>query len=248
MNHDAAAQLLDAYLDEELDPGTTLSVEQHLRECEACTDWLEARRALVMRVRTSGLRYTAPPDLERRLQVFRPARAHRVIWMPPWLPALAASLVLLASGFLLGRTMLVGSDLDAQFVAAHVRALLDAHTVDVVSSDHHTVKPWFGGRVSFAPPVPELGTSEDALLGGRLDYLEHQRLAVLVYRHGKHTVSVFVFPHGAFRAALRARASSDGYNVMARAAGNFGVVFVSDASADELNEFARRWLEAAHAP
>jgi anti-sigma factor RsiW len=247
MNHDAAAQLLDAYLDEELDAGTTLSVEQHLRECQVCTDWLEARRALVTRLRTSGLRYTSPPDLERRLKVFRPARARQVIWMPAWLPALAASLVLLAGGFLLGRTTLVGSDVDAQFVAAHVRALLDDHTVDVVSSDHHTVKPWFGGRVSFAPPVPQLGTSEDTLLGGRLDYLEHQRLAVLVYRHGKHTVSVFVFPRGAFRAPLRARDSSDGYNVMTRAAGNFGVVFVSDASADELNEFARRWLEAAHA-
>lgn len=166
--------------------------------------------------------------------------------MLPWLPALAASLVLLAGGFVLGRTTLVGASLDAQFVDAHVRSLLEEHAIDVVSSDHHTVKPWFAGRLAFSPPVPELANG-DALLGGRLDYLEHQRIAVLVYRHGKHLISVFVFPRTAYRAHLGTRDSIDGYHLLEHDAGDFASVFVSDASAEELDDFARRWVAAARA-
>jgi anti-sigma factor RsiW len=254
MNHDAAARLLDAYLDDELDPGTALSIEEHVRECGACTDWLQARRALLARLRTPALRHAVPAELEQRLaQALRaaePQNPARVAGktaprMPAWLPALAASLLLIAGGFFLGRSALVGSSLDNEFVAAHVRSLLNSHTVDVASSDHHTVKPWFAGRLAFAPPVPQLVGAEDVLLGGRLDYIAHQRVAVLAYQHGKHAVSVFVFPRDSYATALRGRAAVDGYRLLASRAGEFVAVFVSDASAAELSEFARRWLESA---
>lgn len=247
MNHDAVAQLLDAYLDDELDAGTTLSVEQHLNECGACREWLEARRALLTRVRSSALRAAPPPGLAQRIATLQPAPRRKAVWTPAWLPALAASLVLLVGGFVLGRITLVRPNLDAQFVGAHVRSLLDEHAVDVLSSDHHTVKPWFAGRLAFAPPVPQLGASGDTLLGGRLDYLEHQRVAVLVYRHGQHLISVFVFPRTAYRAELEARDTIDGYHLLQRDSGDFAAVFVSDASATELDDFAHRWAEAAGA-
>jgi len=253
MKHDDATQLLDAYLDDELDAGTTLSLEEHLKECDTCAQWLEARRALLSRVRGSALRAVPPPGLAARIEVLRPVvqkptALNKAPWMLPWLPALAASLVLLAGGFLLGRTTLVGSSLDAEFVGAHVRSLLDEHAVEVVSSDHHTVKPWFAGRLAFSPPVPELGANGDVLLGGRLEYLEHQRIAVLVYRHGKHLISVFVFPRTAYRAHLGARDTIDGYHFLERNAGDFASIFVSDASAGELDDFARHWVEAAESP
>ena len=249
MKHDEATQLLDAYLDDELDAGTTLSLEEHLKECDDCARWLEARRALLSRVRGSALRAVPPPGLAAHIEVLRPAvqkpaSRKKAPWMP-WLPALAASLVLLAGGFVLGRTTLLGSRLDAEFVGAHVRSLLDEHAVEVVSSDHHTVKPWFAGRLAFSPPVPELGANGDVLLGGRLEYLEHQRIAVLVYRHGKHLISVFVFPRTAYRAHLEARDTIDGYHFLERDAGDFASIFVSDASAEEFDDFARHWVEAA---
>lgn len=120
--------------------------------------------------------------------------------------ALAASLVLVSH-----RPSPAGSPLVDDLVASHVRAQLSGHDIDVVSSDQHTVKPWFNGRLDYAPPVEDLAEDGFALAGGRLDYVDHRRVAVLVYRYRKHIIDVYVMPATGSGARAPTALTSDGY-------------------------------------
>lgn len=245
MNHAEVQRLLDAYLDDELELATSLAVAAHVDSCEACTQWLAARRKLVNQLKTANLRYREPPGLQQRLQRahFSRLSAANVAWPV----SLAAGLLLGVGGFLFGYLAPHGANVSSQLVAAHVRSALSANAVDVVSSDHHTVKPWLASKLPFSPPVPEFSDNNDTLIGGRVDYIEHTRVAVLIYKHGNHTVDVFIWPHSgsALSASATASSSIDGYRVVTTTAGPFDAAIVSDMNTDEIQKFRLRWSDAA---
>jgi len=245
MTHDDVRPLLDAFLDDELDAASTRAVEAHVDGCEACSTWLERRRALIATIRATPLRRTVPDDLARRIRHDTGAPS-RGTFSVSWPAALAAGALLAMSGLFVGQQLPGSQGLAEDIVSAHVRATLSPHSLDVASSDHHTVKPWLSAKLPFSPPVPELADHGDALLGGRLDYVGRTRVAALVYQHDNHSVDVFVWPAAALALPRSiAERSPDGYHVITAEIPEFRAVFVSDMSADELAAFRQRWVELA---
>lgn len=245
MTHDEVRSLLDAYIDDELDLAAGLAVEAHLRGCHECTAWLAERRALVGQLHAAALRYPLPPDLKARISAHGRSERRRVRIQPQWFGAIAAGLIVAVGGFLLGQSWPRPPDLRAELLSASVRAVLSAHPVDVLSSDHHTVKPWLSSQLPFSPPVPELAEQGDTLLGARVDYLGSTRVAALVYQHGHHQINVYVWPNSAMSTAAPDAATADGYHLMTAQAGTFTAVLVSDLSIEELAAFRDRWSASA---
>ena len=233
MNCRDIAELLGAYADQELDLARSLDVEAHLRECAGCAaalGRLEALRSAVLQAPY----YTAPEKLRKRLSP-RTRTAH--IARPAGWLALAAACV--AAGWFIRPVPapgLASGSLAREVVAAHVRSLMASHLVDVPSSDRHTVKPWFSGKLDFAPRVePPAGFD---LVGGRMDYLEGRAVASLVYRRRLHTVNLFTWP--AARADFAPRSESvEGFNLVHWVHGGMNWWAVSDLSGAELAELAR---------
>jgi anti-sigma factor RsiW len=241
MTHDEAHSLLDAYLDDELDLATGLAVEAHLRDCRQCTAWLAERRSMLGRIRAAAISYPVPAEVRARVSARLGASRQRDTAQVQWLGALAAGLIVGIGGFLLGHAWPRPSDLRAELVGASVRAVLSAHPIDVLSSDHHTLKPWLSSQLPFSPPVPELADQGDALLGARVDYLGSIRVAALVYQHGHHQINVYVWPRSAMGMHAPADSQTDGYRLISAQAGAFTAVMVSDLGAEELSAFRERW-------
>ena len=128
-----------------------------------------------------------------------------------------------------------------QMVAAHVQALRTGPLFVVASSDRHTVKPWFAGRLDFAPPVPDLSASGFALLGARIDPLGNEQAAVLVYTHNKHTITTFVRPGTQSKDDV---AVDNGFHVLSWSAGGMKISMVSDMDSDEVSAFRAAWLKS----
>jgi anti-sigma factor RsiW len=238
--------LLQAELDGELDAAQSAALVEHRAGCPVC----KRNEALLTATRQAvhGATYhRAGPELVRAVarsigSIAPPSLPRRRVPLP-WTAAasfgagaaLAAAIVLT---FLpAGRPQLVSALVDD-----HVRALQPGHLLDVVSTNRHTVKPWFDGRIDFAPPVKDLAAAGFPLLGGRLDYLHGRSVAVLVYSHGKHVVELFVWPASA--AGEPARAAKDGYNLVHWTADGMSFSAVSDLEAAGLEEFARDWRQA----
>jgi anti-sigma factor RsiW len=236
--------LLHGYLDGELDLVSALGLERHLEGCAACGEAYQRLRALQGAVRAAPLRWEAPPSLEGRVR-----SVLRESGWPPLRVALsrkrlavgaAAAALLALVGWALARTWTAPSadDLLAQqVIAAHVRSLLAEHRVDVPSSDRHTVKPWFQGRLDFPPEVPDLEAEGFRLVGGRLDYLGERTVAALVYQRRKHLISLFTWP-GDGDQAPRA-ATRQNQHVVRWAQGGMNYWAVSDLNAEELQQFAQ---------
>jgi anti-sigma factor RsiW len=132
-------------------------------------------------------------------------------------------------------------NLAEQIVAGHIRALQPGHLEDVASSDRHTVKPWFDGRLDFAPPVKDLAAQHFPLIGGRLDYVASRPVAALVYQHDKHLIDLFVWPAGTSAALPPEAAQRQGYNVVHWIEDGMRLWAVSDLEASQLREFAEEW-------
>lgn len=248
MTHEEALRLVDAYIDGELDMLSTLSFDEHIAACAECAAKLRDRMELVKIVRTADLTYRVP-DLVRR-RVLRNVRAQpgvaRSLRTQRWLPAaLAAGLVLVIGGFYAGEDRARSGMAAGQFASAHNRALLVGHEVDVLSSDHHVVKPWFAGRLDFSPPAPELASSGYQLVGGRVDLVADRRVAALVYRHGAHVATVFLWPRASAPSGAVSEASINGDRVLRGAVGDLDCVFVTDMSADEATRFRETWIASA---
>ena len=246
MTHDELQPLLDAWLDHELDPGTALAVDEHLRDCGPCSAWLTERRALLGQLQLADLHYPLPPQLTARIATQLGTPRRRPAVRAPWFGALAASLTAAIGGFLLGHSWPQAPDRRAELVGASVRAQLSAHPIDVLSSDHHTVKPWLSTQLPFSPPVPELTDQGELLLGARVDYLGSMRVAALVYQHGHHQINVYIWPRAAMRLDTRP-GTLDGYHLLITQAGAFTAAMVSDLSAAELAAFRDRWRAHAEA-
>jgi len=250
---------LSGFVDDELDPWASGEVARHVAGCADCARALDGLRALSQRVRADVPVHRAPDALRARLrQELGPrASAGAAVAMPPmrrpafgrWrgLAAAAAAVLLVSVGFVAGRLPGGGDATQAlahEAVAAHVRALLPGHLADVASTDQHTVKPWFAGRLDFSPEVTDFAAQGYPLVGGRLDDLGGRPVAALVYMRRKHVVNVFEWPAGAGADAGAARGltrlpDERGYHVVRATGGAMTRWLVSDLNADELEQFAR---------
>jgi anti-sigma factor RsiW len=241
-------QEIGAYLDGELDLASALAFERHLEECPDCARALAAQRALREAIGAADLRFRPSPRLTRHLRrtlVEQPAGAPAAGAWPSWrrLQAIAALLLVAVASWGLGRVWppRPAPDLADEIVKSHVRSLLSDHLADVVSTDRHTVKPWFTGKLDYAPTVVDLAGHGFPLIGGRLDYLGHHPVAALIYRADRHVINVFTWPT-AYDAegsgAEPAIASRQGFHVVHWSRGGMTYWAVSDAGEDRLRRLA----------
>ena len=244
MNCARASELLHGYLDNELDALHAREIEGHFETCPSCHARYEEELKLRSLLQAQAPRYAAPAQLRSRIvgSVRAPRRAPSLRkWIPAgWLQfggALAAAVVLSST---VTYYSVVASNTDRvvdEVVASHVRSLITNHPTDVASSDQHTVKPWFNGRVDFAPLVKDLGDKGFPLVGGRLDYIDGRPVAALLYRHRQHWISVFMWPDQSGKEITPRRFSRSGYNVAQWSSGGLRFDVVADVASPELGEF-----------
>jgi anti-sigma factor RsiW len=228
--------LVQADFDGELDAADAARVEQHRGQCAVCWQTYDDLRRTREALRAGGIRVVASPALVRRLRTQWEPRRPRRFALSAVLGAVAAAVAVVVA------IRPDSSGLAEQAVGAHVRALQPGHLIDVASEDRHTVKPWFDGRLDFAPPVKDLAAEGFPLKGGRLDYLDHRPVAALVYERGRHPINLFIWPA---RDGLRGGTTvRDGYTVIAGEAHGMAVMAVSDLEADQLARFMALWREA----
>jgi anti-sigma factor RsiW len=251
MNCQEIEALKHAYADRELDLVRTTEIEHHLSDCRACSQAYENIRTLSAALKSSELYFKAPAQLKRRIRASLGAEhtdaptlqrsdASTLSWWQwlRWAIPVAGTAVI---AFLLG-TALVGPSTDGrlaqEITANHVRSLMATHLTDVASSDQHTVKPWFDGKIDFAPPVKDLAAQGFPLLGGRLDYLQNRPVAALVYQRHKHFVNLFVWPATRSSNTAEKPAVRQGYNLIHWNGSGMTFWAVSDLNPAELREFA----------
>ena len=235
------ASLIEAYLDNELDRTDARELEAHLESCASCRATLERLDDLRRALRDADLHFTAPAALRERIAASAHnadiARRHSP---PVWLRYAAACVLAFGAGGLslqfwntTHTANVVSAQLDRDLFAAHWRALAAASPMDVVSTDQHTVKPWFAGKVPESPLVRDFVAQGFPLAGGRIDYVGGTRVPVLVYRHGQHWIDVFVFPSD----ATAAQASQvQGYRLVPIRLGAQPAAVVTDMDATELDK------------
>jgi anti-sigma factor RsiW len=241
-----AQKLLDSYADRELDPVHSMEIENHLRECAGCSERYESHQLLRSRLSNTALYFEAPADLEGKIQssLRRSAgakaapRARVWRWLNAAVPvAVAAIVILIVVPFLRGPS--TDELLGREIVSSHVRSLMADHLADVASSDEHTVKPWFTGKLNFSPAVVDLKNQGFPLVGGRLDYIDNKPVAALVYQRQKHFINLFVWPAGSDADADTKKISRQGYNLFHWNKAGMTYWAVSDLNIAELQEFAR---------
>lgn len=241
MNCFDSEHFLEAYADNELDLGRALDIERHLDDCPACRQRVSSVRSLRRGIGNARLYRTAPASLKSEiLKKLAPSsvvelprfRSNRGMW-------LAAAAALLLAVLLLGVWFRPGEPkLVAEVVDGHRRSLLAAHLADVMSTDRHTVKPWFQGKLDFSPKVEDPAEQGFPLVGGRLDLIADRPVAALVYRRGEHRINLFTWPEAGGRETGIATFSRQGFNVVHWCSGEMNFWAVSDLNQDELRQFA----------
>lgn len=250
MSCQEARALLDAYIDGELDLIHSLEFEHHIEECASCRTLRDRYEELRQSLRTNSLYFQAPVALKEKVR----ASIHEAREQPVKTPkakaisigwrhsAVAAGLLLLVISTVAVVEMLrrpsPSQMVAQQVVSSHIRSLMANHLTDVASTDQHTVKPWFNGKLDFAPAVKDLALEGFPLSGGRLDYLDGRPVAALVYKRRQHTINLFVWPStqsdsGYKTVALR------GYNIVHWAQSHMAYWAISDLNARELIDFAQ---------
>jgi anti-sigma factor RsiW len=253
MTCNEAEILLHALLDGELDAGNAHQVETHVENCPRCAPQLRAYRELQQAMLVAQLHFTAPTSLRRRIEQALPAAA----------PPRASSRRSMLKGFVMGTalsTAMAASLVVAVFrtdqdqrvlgdiVSAHVRSLQADHLTDVQTSDQHTVKPWFNGKLDIAPPVVDLTAKGFTLLGGRLDYIDGQAVASIVYRRRRHVINLFVTQGAPIESHGAKLQTMLGYNIRRWTAQGLEFFATSDINGEELQEFVEKFDAALHPP
>jgi anti-sigma factor RsiW len=239
-----SALWIDAYIDGELEPGLAEQMESHVRGCAACATRIEERRRLVATLST-GTGYRPVPREVRALVVeslglARPTRPRAPAWA--WLSLAACVLLTGVAAWLTVRhppAMPWESTLVRDAVSSHIRSLMALHLADIAVSDQHTVKPWFAGKLDFSPPVADHAGEGFPLAGGRLDYVAGRPVAAIVYTRRAHVINLFVTPNPGGTPDAPRPSEDRGFHALVWSDASMRFCAVSDASADELAEFAR---------
>jgi len=246
MNHDEAAKLLGPYRDGELDLATCLKLEEHMADCPSCQLKLAGEQEIVDLIQSETPRFKASPFLKTRIQASLREEKSSTSTIPWWkrlllgstfsgLAGATAMLVILAVGFFSTQGI---PELDQEAVANHVRSLQVNHLMDVVSTDQHTVKPWFAGKLDYSPQVVDLSPSGYPLVGGRLDFLDHQYVAAIIYQRRKHYINLFIWPSD--RDSLHGRLYTlNTYHVMGWTRSGMNYLAVSELGEKELRDFVK---------
>jgi anti-sigma factor RsiW len=258
MTHDEAEILVHALIDGELDAGHARELEAHLETCPRCAAQLAAFRDLRQAVAAADLRVAAPAALRQRVERALPAPVLRQpVKREPsrrgFLTGFAFGTALSAAAAAGVVVMVFRPDQEQHIlgdvVSAHLRSLQADHLTDVLSSDQHTVKPWFNGRLDLAPPVVDLTAKGFTLLGGRLDYVDGKPAAVIVYRRRTHVINLFVMQGTAAAAAAQEprMQTVQGFNVYRWRESGLNVIAISDLNAEELHDFCEKFEASLHA-
>jgi anti-sigma factor RsiW len=246
-------KLLDAYLDGELDLVHNLEIERHLQDCVACQSIYQNYQTLRKDLKGGSLYYQLPGELPKKIRsslrkaVPRPAtpgfhlesQSRRRLVISASVGFMV--MVLLLSGglvYLLNSTSRQTDLLSQEVLDSHIRSLLVDHLADVISTDQHTVKPWFDGKLDFSPVVVDLADKGYPLTGGRLDYLEQHPVAALVYQRGKHIINVFSWPEGNPNAREAVQVTTlQGYHLFHWIQSGWNYWVVSDLGETDLGTF-----------
>ncbi|MGA2597771.1 MAG: anti-sigma factor [Bryobacteraceae bacterium] len=253
MNCDDSRVYLPAYLDDELDIAENLCLQKHLADCEDCRQAQNDQLALRLALRDPGLYAHPSADFSKRIEASLRSAAKKQInsrrstWLElfrreslHWAPAAAVLIVAMIGTALVMNLRSSRERLIATAVlASHIRSLQANHLVDVPSSDHHTVKPWFQGKLDFSPPVPDLSGAGWILIGGRLDYVDARPVAALIYKRRMHNINVFLWPDRGSADDTIKQEEAQGYQILHWNSGETAYWVVSDLNNAELLKFAR---------
>jgi len=237
--------LIEAYMDGELDPASKAAVEEHLSTCQACLEAHARFRKQSASIRAAAPYYPAPAHLQqsvrealRRTAVNeRPAAVRNTPWR--WVAIAATVLLAISVSWNVRRpqTQAGETDLIAQNVLSdHIRSMIGTHLLDVPSTDQHTVKPWFNGKLDFSPDVKDFASQGFPLIGGRLDYLTGRTVAALVYRRRQHVINLFTWPSDS-TPVDESHFSRNGYNAVHWTYRSMTCWAVSDIGMNELEQF-----------
>jgi len=242
MNCQQARPLIDPYADGELEATAILELEKHLRDCADCATAFSSLQGLKKAMRSESLYFTAPAGLRRDIKSdLRSRVAPERLWNWNWLSVTASSVAVASLALLFAVTLLRPSTqqrLVQELFSNHVRSLMANHALDVASSDQHTVKPWFTGKLDFSPPVKDLAAQEFPLIGGRLDYVGGRAVAALIFQRHKHVINLFIWPEKEASLKPTAPTSLQGYNLCHWSEGGMTFWAISDLNEKELEEFA----------
>jgi anti-sigma factor RsiW len=237
----SALSLIEPYLDGELDAAQKAEVEAHLNQCADCPAAYRRLSELGTDLRTLAPRYAAPAHLQSRvLSAVRKEARTQQGWRfrPTTAWALAASVLLAVSAGwnvqLLRSPNHAAGEVAQEIVSSHVRSLIGAHLLDVPSTEQHTVKPWFNGKLDYAPDVKDFAAAGFPLIGGRVDYIDHRPVAALVYKRRDHVINLFVWPSNS---PLAAPEAANGFNLVTWNKAGMNYCAISDLNPAELRQF-----------
>ena len=249
MQCEEVLERLSAFLDDEIDPVESREIQRHLDRCPSCTEALGRMKGVAARLRAEAPYYRASDSLRARVSQAAWSDASgglttsRRTGATPrgWLAAAATVVVVVGGTWLFTAVQSQKSfgSMEREVVSSHIRSLMASHLMDVASTDQHTVKPWFNGKLDFSPPVTDLSTSGYPLLGGRLDYLRGRPVAALVYQRRKHLINVFTWPDEAGADSEAPPRTQQGYHVIHETHGGMAYWIVSDLNPEELSAFSR---------
>jgi anti-sigma factor RsiW len=249
MTCDNWQQKIDTYLDAELPEDEARELDTHLRSCASCSSHALARSELKRTVHLAGKKFVADPEFRKRIQNSASPKSSGRRW--GWIVevgALCAAILLVVFGSLVWVRQSQRQQLVGELTDLHVATLASANRVDVVSSDRHTVKPWFQGKVPFTFNLPELQGSPFELLGGKVIYLDQNPGAELLFTVRKHVFSVFIFKdspeldRGLGSSELLRRLS---FNLESWTDGGLRYLIITDASRSDVDALRARFVEAA---
>jgi anti-sigma factor RsiW len=239
--------LLHALIDDELDAGHAREVEDHIAGCPRCAAQLLAYREMSKTVAGADLRYPAPPELRRRIEASLPktqAPNRRAVLRGF---AMGSAVSAIAATGLIAIVLRADDEqrIMSEVVSAHLRSLQAGHLTDVLSTDQHTVKPWFNGKLDVAPPVVDLTAQGFTLIGGRLDYVDTRPTGAIIYRRRSHVINLFVAQTASAQRHPAKTETIQGFNIRRWSERGLNYWAVSDLAADELAEFGEKFEAAS---
>jgi anti-sigma factor RsiW len=249
MTCDEAEILIHALVDGELDAVHAREVETHIAGCPRCQAELRMARDMKNVLSSSDLRFTAPPRLRQRIEAAlpQPRATNRRAVLKGFAMGSAAS-ALAATGLV---AIVLRNDgeqrIASDVVSAHLRSLQAGHLTDVLSSDQHTVKPWFNGRLDVAPPVIDLTAQGFTLIGGRLDTIDGRAIGAIVYRRRTHVINLFVAQAASAEPHAARIETMQGFNIRRWSERGLNYWAVSDLGVEELLDFGQKFESAMHA-